>query len=370
MNSSFCLSTRSGGVDRDLAWVLHLAFGPTDSECPAAADTSRAVELAVRLCLAGRITSRISPSALEPALGASARNLAFERLRLIAEQAALTAVREQVNEIADKRKLRVLWLKFAALRLRGVTAPGTREARDLDLLSPEVEGRELYAALREAGFRLGSANSPAAHQLPALLASSGAAVEIHRAVWGVDPCRRGAFAANFDDFRVADVITTLANGTLVPTDPVLAAHTLVHGLVQHRSAPHDYAPFRLLADLTDLRAWNSPLSDIHGPIAARLSVRAVADACALACDLARGERLEHLPSREQRLLSSLLAASLDDDIQGALRLERLSEIWSEGGLRSLLSRGLREAPVRRGFKLARGILAYGRLRWRQSRLIP
>jgi hypothetical protein len=62
--------------------------------------------------------------------------------------------------------------------------------------------------------------------------------------------------ATFDDLEAAGALRPVdaaAGGTLrAPSRPVLLAHALVHGLLQHGWAPGAYPPFRMISDLIDL----------------------------------------------------------------------------------------------------------------------
>lgn len=374
----------------ELDWVLARAFGPAGATSKASPDVSfrqaHALDLCRGLGLGGRIAGRTPADLLERELGREGqRALAFERLRLLGTNRELSDAARRVREVAQPLGINPLWLKFAALSARGFVEPGDREARDVDLLATEPEGVALHAALVRAGFRAVPGPS-AAHQLPALVADSGAAVEIHRCIWGVSV---SGGASTLEDLLQHDAVTSLPDGTATLRDDLLAAHALVHGLVQHRSRPKEYAPFRALADLIDLQAWRFSQARIHAAIAGLLSQADIASATELARALRHGTPSAHLAERDQALLANLLAASLDADFQSALGVERVFELLREGSLSNAVRRTFVEPradegeptdarsshpnasslaePLGRALELVQGCAGYLRLAWRSSR---
>ncbi len=370
----------------ELRWVLARAFGPQHPAPAAPARGAHALDLALRLGLAGRIAGRTPPVALEQELGrAGVHGVTIERLRLLGTNRELHDAVRRVSDVALRLGTKPLWLKFAALSARGFVAAGSREARDVDLLVSESDGPVLHAALVAAGFKAVPGRS-AAHQLPALLAESGAAVEIHRFVRGLRLAPRST-DATLEDFLNHAAFVELPDGTLAPRDELLAAHALVHGFVQHRSRPKEYAPLRALADLVALQAWNSSATQIHAFIAAHLSEAEVASACELANALHQGTRIEDFGEQQLALLKSMLAASLDADFQSALGVERVVELFRDGGFVAAVARtfearaeptesdaagyplgsGVLAEPLERARQLVEGCAGYLRLAWRSSR---
>lgn len=367
--SPFRLAPRLAARPDELDWVLARAFGPLAESVPAPPSGERAAELARSLELAGRIGGRTSSTALARELGAAAgRVLAFEHLRIAAINRELRDTVDRVRNVAEQQGIDVVWLKFAALDLGGYLAIGSREARDVDLLAAELHGVRLHAALEELGFRVASRHS-APHQLPPLLAPSGAAIEVHRSVWGL-ALRAGAKSAQMADLTPQHTALGLAGTSIVPRPELLVAHALVHALVQHRSTPTSYAPFRVVADLVDLKAWEQPVSAIHEFISDELSAAEVACACTLARDLSRGTALDALAAPEAELLSGLVAASIDPAFQSILAVGRVAELLRDGELTRAIARTLfkesesgaerlRE-PLRRAWRLASGCARYAR----------
>jgi len=374
------LTPALAGYGRELAWVLARAFGPvTLASDITRQDGARALDLARRLGLCGLIATRASHDQLAGELGAEvSHQLVFDRLRLLATNRELTHVRQQVSEVSRALGVTPLWLKFAALSGRGFIQEGVREARDIDLLLSDEQGDELYRALLDSDFKAaGRQRTP--HQMPALLAPSGAAVEVHRFVWGVGfaEADRGA---TFDDFQIQRAVVHLSDGSLAPTDELLVAHALVHAIAQHRTTPKHYAPFRVVADLIALQAWRLPSTGVHEPIAAHLTEAEVSSACSLARALQMGTPLGALTRPETMLLQTLLAASLDADFQNALSLERwgrlvrerrvFSALWRTISARRVKEEVSRELtasdPRARVTQLAWGCIGYARLRWRSS----
>jgi hypothetical protein len=309
-------------------------------------------------------------------------------LRVTATNRELGAVFNEVSAVAEARKLPLVWLKFAALRQRGVVPEGYRDARDLDLLAPEAQGQELHALLLERGFRAASSVS-AEHQLPPLLSASGAAVEVHRSLWGVRMDDQQV-DATYDALVAADVLVPVSDLRFVPQDSLLAAHAIVHGMVQHRSLPREYAPFRMLADLIDLKAWRLSSAAIQAPILGRVRPGDVVSACALASMLNDGEQLVDISQRSDEfgLLTWLVAASLDDDFQRVLGAQRFLELAKEHRLLAAIRRVLLDVassswpksstpatdrrerlgrPFDHGLRIVRGCAAFAKLRWRGSR---
>jgi Uncharacterised nucleotidyltransferase len=364
----------------ELGWVLGRSFGPVETALPRPRP-AQTLELARRLDLDCRIGARTPHDALERELGPdAARVIAFQRLRLLAENRELAEVVRQVSEVARLLGMRPLWLKFAALTARGFVSSGMREARDVDLLLPETEGNQLFAALLRRDFKpIGQPSTP--HQLPTLCAPSGAAVEVHRFVWGLQLAPNRA-SATFEDFIANDAVVPLPDGSLAPRDDLLIAHALVHAMVQHRTTPAAYTAFRVLADLIDLKAWKTPSSQVQAAVATHLTEAEINCAFSLARALEVGDALAHLPDLEAKLLQGLLAASLDPDFQSALGLERIGELLHERRLLGAVWRALVTSLARgdearqagdltagaRASQLARSCAAYARLAWRSSQL--
>lgn len=365
----------------ELAWVLQRAFGPAAHCATIAPNGGQAVELAERLGLGARLAAR--GSGIEQEVGLShARRLTFQQLQVSATARELEAAMARVAEVASERSIPLCWLKFAALRTSGVLIDGAREARDVDVLVPPSRIRELHTALVEAGLPAlpGEAN----HHLPPLRLSTGAIVELHAWVWGVELTSR-ADGASYEDLLAADALRALSANVNVPEPWLLAAHAMVHGLVQHRGTPQDYAPLRALCDVVDLRVWEMSLERIHASIRRHVSRGEVEDLAQLARALAAGVEPGRLDARAASLLSGLLAASLDTRYQRALILEHAVDLLRAGALGGALWRNLTASrpataarhsgyswarlarPLERAIELTHAVVAYARLRWWRSR---
>ncbi len=158
----------------------------------------------------------------------------------------------QLAELGLQLEVPVLILKGLALRLAGYAQTGSRWAADVDVLVPESRARELHRAVVDRGGMV--KDLPASDQhLPVLEHPSGALVEIHHRLRGIDP--GGGGEARLEDLQATDLCEPLDNpfeGTLVPRRELLAAHLLVHALGQHAYWPSAYPQVQLLADLQDL----------------------------------------------------------------------------------------------------------------------
>jgi hypothetical protein len=319
----------------DLQWVLARAFGPPTTPVSLPTDPARAVALALRLGLGARLAAR-TPG-LEAELGpAAARRAIFVRLQTSAMSRELRVAMDRVTELADRRSIPLVWLKFAALQARGLLADGSREARDVDVLVPVPRIGELHAALVEAGLR--ALPSEAAHHLPPLRLENGAVVELHTRLWGVEPLHRTRAGASYDDLVACGGIEPLSGGARVPQSWLLAAHALVHGLVQHRGTPRDYAPLRALCDVIDLQIWELSRESIRQAIERHLSNDELEGMTGLARALACGTSYTALDEAPAALLSGLVAASLDHRYQRALGLEHALDLVRSGEMGGALFR--------------------------------
>ena len=319
----------------EVRWVLRRAFGPRPAPAPGApaapgAEPARCLEVARLFDLSARIVARTGSDALAAELGDDvAAAFRADRARCAARGLALLEAARAVAAAAAEIGLPVAFLKFAALELAGLVAPGSRGACDVDVLAPAGRAAELQRALAARGF---VAAGPAyEHQLPALVHPGGGAVEVHLLLPGV--VVGGGRDAGFADLELAGMLLPAEPAlmperpVLLPAPPVLAAHLLAHGLGQHGSQPGAYPALRLIADLVDL-GFAGPdgeaLARSAGALASTsISPAEVAAAGALAAALAAGE----LPAPDQpaeRLLRHALAGRLDADYGRALKLSLLA----------------------------------------------
>lgn len=299
---------RNDGFGADLDWVLHRAFGV--GTLPAGGAGDRGFELGRRLALLPRIVLRTPFATLRAELGAEQARAAA------AEQAAAEARGRQILDLAALvGEIRpVVALKFAALAVAGVLDPGGRHASDLDVLVAEADAEALAAALEAAGFRRSSIPGFEHHGSPLVHPRRGM-VEIHTAIPGVRVGERFARLADLD--AAALLGPTPLGGVRVPLPPVLAAHALVHGFVQHADAPWAYPPLQSVADLVDLGAAALAASR---PLTRRdLPSRARAAAEDLVAAFAAGVLPRRRPAAA--LLARLLAGAL---AEGGRRVPGLS----------------------------------------------
>jgi len=262
--------------------VLLRAFGPPGAAVTVLPDPAILFARAERLSLTARIASRAARSAdprgdrpgLAEELGAEgAAPFRAARRAAAARDTQLEALAAAVAGVAAEVGIPVALLKYAALRASGALSAAGRLASDVDLLVRRGDAPPLHAALLARGWR--ASGLPAwEHHLPALVHPGLGELEIHDRLPGLSPpggrgSTGGAVgAAGYDDLAGAGALepcswphrstdASRAGGaspaTLrVPSRPVLLAHALVHGLVQHGWAPRSYPPWRGVSDWIDL----------------------------------------------------------------------------------------------------------------------
>jgi hypothetical protein len=364
-----------------LQWVLLRAFAPVGCVVPRALDSATVVALCRSLDLAPRIATRHAQT-LSAELGPeAARQLTFERLRVVGVDRLLWTLASEVLEAAAQLSCPVVLMKHAALRRCGALAEGERAARDVDVLAPTELAGALQQALVERRF-VSSGGDPRFH-LPPLKRGPGEVVEIHTALWGVrlpgvEQGPEGARAERLIADRFAE---RFDDGAYVPTRPVLAVHAIVHGLIQHRTSPKGYPIMRVLADLCALDLADADAAERCRALAASdIDGELVVTAIRLSQALNRGTELSELQQQPAvfELLGHVVAACCDPVYQRALRFERLGEMadltalrraWKsafsspEGASAELSARAAH--PLGLAFELARGAASYAELRFRR-----
>ena len=338
------------------------------------------LRLAAELGLSGRLCERTPPAQLEELLGlAAARRLAFQQLQLRAVNRALAGALSTVVEVAGQKGVEVVLLKHAALWASGAITEGQRDARDIDVLVSETDAETLWQGLCAEGYRSVGNAGPDYH-LPALVSASGACVELHHRVWGVELAPdEPVTSATLVRAGLTAPSPTAAH-VHVPVRDFLIAHALVHGLAQHLTSPSSYAPLRVIGDLFALGAFHRKPQDIARFLGNALDVETVQAALDVARALANGASLFSLESDAAALLSHIVAASSDRRYGMALRAHRLWELHERG---ELLRAGIRfltspasaaiETPspyapatlgerAREGWELLLGVLAHAQLR--------
>jgi hypothetical protein len=298
---------------------------------PARVNGSSVVALGRKLDLAARIATRHA-NTLAAELGASAaREMVFTRLEVQALDRVLSAVTTEIVEVARQLELPMVLLKHAALRHAGYVAEGERHARDVDVLLPSQRAPDLQRALLARGFQHGSIAPP--FHLPPLTRRPGEVVEVHQSVWGLrlNKNHRSNQPVNAADLIAAGLTSEIAPGLHIPIRNVLAAHAVVHGLVQHRTSPEGYPSMRALADLVALGALRGDqetnfLQHVSPGADSALAMTALR----LSQAMTEGVDMATLDpaSAEVELLSHVVASGCDDAYRRALRFERLSELGS------------------------------------------
>lgn len=377
----FRLSPPQLATGAELQWVFRRAFGPRGGTLAAPLPTA-VVPCASALGLAGRLCSRVPLPVLEAELGfAATRRLALLQLQVRGSNRLLAAALDHALQRARSLGLDVVPLKHAALWLAGRVREGERDARDVDLLVHPAGAPALWHSLQRDGYRPFDGETTGPH-LPPLLSQSGACIELHDRLWGMNTSwaggslpealvRAGWVRENSPHSRV-----------LVPTRPFLIAHALVHGLVQHLTSPVDYAPVRVIADLIDLEASVAHADEVSRLAAGTLDGASVHAALELTERLARGAALQDLPAAPGKLLAHLVGASLDAPYRRALRARRLWELVQQRQLfpaakRFFTSRAAFRGPggsasvtvggrVHEAWELAQGVFSHAQLRSRRA----
>jgi len=289
---------------------------------------------------------------LEAELGTEvAARFRAARRAAAARDVQLEALATAVGAVAAERKIPVALLKYGALRAAGVLPTAARLAADIDLLVREDDAPALHDALLARGWQPGGLPGWE-HHLPALVHPRLGELEIHDRLPGLcrphrqpdarlesNPEPAGAFsgAVGYDDLAEEDALASGRWGeTLrVPVRPVLLAHALVHGLVQHGWAPRSYPPWRGVSDWVDLGLGTSDGASLLaattpwlGDVLSRDETEAARRLCVL-LTAGRPEALEE-ETAAAALGRHLLAGPLDPAYRRALRLGRLRAVPGAG----------------------------------------
>ncbi len=364
-------------LSAELNWVLVRAFGPLESRAPALGSRERAVELADGLDLAARVATRQPHARLLDELGPDlARKLQMLRLRVVALNQILMQTTTLVVECAADLGVPVVLLKHSALRALGMVELGARDARDVDVLVDGASAGALQQELCARGFEPATEASPDQH-LPTLLRGPGEVVEVHHALSGLVLPGAGGIRAASD--LIAGGYATLLDNAHVPIPSLLAAHALVHGLVQHRTATELYPALRVVCDLCDLgfsRVDDAACRDI---VSSQLPSDTIDAARALTEALSSGHDPRELGEHTQafELFAHLVAGAMDPDYQQALFLEghhlvsavrdRLSSFSRQSGQRPSLAPPASSEVRRLATRLALSCAGYARLALRRGR---
>ena len=175
-----------------------------------------------------------------------------------------------------------------------------------------------------------------------LVRPDGVVIEVHTTLPGVEVGRGGdAGFARLEGASLVEKVGSLPGSCFVPSHELLVAHCLVHGLVQHGSAPLAYPGMRMLADLIDLGLAGPRGEELagraHALVERQLLRGEVASAVTLCRALVAGEGASLLcPGAEDgpaRLLRHVLAGPVDERYRDALRWRAISGL--DGPPRSL-----------------------------------
>ncbi len=237
----------------ELRWVLARAFGPADRPFDEAIDARAAADLAETLGLAPRVGARTHPTLLASEAAAEAPCLRRAAIGVTASNVLRVEAARAVADVAGSAGIPFVVLKGLAIELLGLAPVGARPTTDLDLLVPPERIADLERLLVAAGWRPSETLDLEQHVDPLVHPQLGM-VEIHRVVLGVRlPGSRRS--VRFSDLAAAGLLREapgLPPHVRTPAKPVLLAHSLVHGLVQHGNAPSSYPAFRVLGDVADL----------------------------------------------------------------------------------------------------------------------
>ena len=161
----------------------------------------------------------------------------------------------------------------------------------------------------------------------------GGGLEVHHRLIGIRVAdENGVSAAECLSMGLCKKVSSLVGDCFVPTETLLLAHFLVHGLAQHGMSPQAYCSLRLLADLQDLE-FSGPRGEAFfkrafGWIERAVSRQKVEASRELLRRFEAGERASRIVDADDDagfLLRHMLAGYDDVDYQRALTLLRLLE---------------------------------------------
>ena len=239
----------------ELLWVLSRAYGPPEVAFDGPFDGTAAAGLASSLDLAARIGARNPPPVLSAEAGedAAAGFVRAARLTAARNLFRIESVRA-VAKTAARGGIPFVLLKGLALEALSLVPAGSRPTSDLDLLVPVGRIPAFLDLLIADGWVLTPEHGDQEQHLEPLVHPGLGMIEVHRVLLGVRlPGQRRSL--DFDALSAAGLtrpVPGLPESVLAPANPVLLAHSLVHGLVQHGSAPASYPAFRVLSDVADL----------------------------------------------------------------------------------------------------------------------
>ena len=237
----------------ELRWVLFRSFGPSAAAFREPVDSARALELAERFDLAARIRSRTAREVLSREAGESLDGFSQACFANVASSLKMGDAARRLGTAAEELGIPIVFLKGAAIDFLRLSGNGARSYSDLDVLVPLERIPDFTAALCDLGWRP-SEFPDSEHQEVPLHHLMDGMVEIHRTILGVRlPGNRGSLDAQaLVQSGMTQPIPGFPRSCFAPSAEVLRAHAIVHGLLQHGSAPASYPLFRFLSDLADL----------------------------------------------------------------------------------------------------------------------
>lgn len=317
----------------ELSWVLHRAYASPDSSHSPPPDSSDAITLARKLDVLGRIASRIPGSRLLLDLGTTGLQAALADRSAAARQ-ALRILRssDRVSQVAARNGIPIVFLKGAALHLSNRTGVASRPASDVDVLVPRQLALAFHRTLMTSGFSpLGPSRSE--HHLQPLAEGRDPPVEIHLEIPGctVPDIAGSVVLEDLARHGLLERIPSLPGDSFVPAASFLAAHAIVHGLVDHGFGADRYPPMRMLGDVADCRDSFMKISQFVGNSVSRGEIIAVIE---LVEFLVSG-RQPPTSSATGRLLAHVVSGSIDTDYRNALRLRQMLHLLRTGSLSTI-----------------------------------
>jgi hypothetical protein len=237
----------------------------------------------------------------------------------------------EIAELGSELGVPVIFLKGAALQLAKRVTSGSRNMCDVDVLAPEDGAKRLQRALVEGGCTALEVRE-SEHQLQLLTHSTGLGIEVHKIIPGV---RLGsgssATADELIERGLAHPAPELGNDCYLPSDEVVLAHLLVHGISQHGMSPEGYPIARMLADVQDLEIGGACLEAFldggFAWIAADVSREEVVAVAGLAQRLGEGEDPAVVAAAEDgvgALLRHLVAGTINEDYAYSMKFLSLA----------------------------------------------
>lgn len=323
-------------LDNDIRWVLLAAFADPYPNDARPDSPERAAKLIQQFDLVNQVAYRLTKQQLEQAITPQYQqhisNIARSR---IMHSLAVVQARELACRTAEETGVDIVLLKQAALEVMGLVTPAQRFGADVDILVRASDIGRLSDALCQRGCQERKRRSPKYHPM-VLRTPADVSIEMHTVI----PYVRMAPRDDPVDLRCLIQQGLVATGqqpqqphVFLPNIQLLAAHLVAHNLVQHRFTPRTHPPLRTLRDAYILRLDENPehAKAAYALIAADILNSEFSALCACIGSLKRGVVDAHEESR--KLLSHLIAASIDENYQARLQVQREWQVIREYGIR-------------------------------------